>query len=240
MRKLKFLILSLPLATAMFPYSAAHGALRVNNSSVVKNQMQNMALMHEMASVAQMQTAPQPARTVTDANGNTTTISNAQMDACNAIYPGGTFDWTKPTMGMRAGGAATCASYVELRAYNGGGTSYNVLATGYLASGDAVRCNIDSFPDITVIGRDFTYPADNPPTIEDVEKVMAAENKANAGFKILATAVVGGIGLSPGKLLFALSVDEDGAPAARPGIVPARAVGIYINFFQSVDLRKSI
>lgn len=194
MRKLKFLILSLPLATAMFPYSTAHAALRVNNSSVVKNQMQNMALMHEMASVAQMQTAPQPARTVTDANGNTTTISNAQMDACNAIYPGGTFDWTKPTMGMRAGGAATCASYVELRAYNGGGTSYNVLATGYLASGDAVRCNIDSFPDITVIGRDFTYPADNPPTIEDVEKVMVAENKANAGFKILATAVVGGIG----------------------------------------------
>ena len=194
MRKLKFLILSLPLATAMFPYSTAHAALRVNNSSVVKNQMQNMALMHEMASVAQMQTAPQSARTVTDANGNTATISNAQMDACNAIYPGGTFDWTKPTMGMRAGGAATCASYVELRAYNGGGTSYNVLATGYLASGDAVRCNIDSFPDITVIGRDFTYPADNPPTIEDVEKVMAAENKANAGFKILATAVVGGIG----------------------------------------------
>ncbi|MFQ6759984.1 MAG: hypothetical protein ACLRFM_01090 [Alphaproteobacteria bacterium] len=194
MRKLKFLILSLPLATTMFPYSVAHGALRINNSSVTAAKIQNMAAAREMAAAAYTQNAPQPARTVTDANGNTTTISDAQLDACNAIYPGGTFDWTRPTMGMHAGDAATCSSYVELRAYNGGGTTYNVLATGYLASGDAVRCNIDSFPDITVVGRDFTYPADNPPTMEDVERVMAAENKANAGFKILATAVVGGLG----------------------------------------------
>ena len=194
MRKLKFLILSLPLATTMFPYSVAHGALRINNSSVTAAKIQNMAAAREMAAAAYTQNAPQPARTVTDANGNTTTISDAQLDACNAIYPGGTFDWTKPTMGMRAGNATTCSSYVELRAYNGGGTSYNVLATGYLASGDAVRCNIDSFPDITVVGRDFTYPADAAPTMEDVEHVMAAENKANAGFKILATAVVGGLG----------------------------------------------
>lgn len=194
MRKLKFLILSLPLATTMFPYSVAHGALRINNSSVTAAKIQNMAAAREMAAAAYTQNAPQPARTVTDANGNTTTISDTQMDACNAIYPGGTFDWTRPTMGMHAGNAATCSSYVELRAYNGGGTSYNVLATGYLASGDAVRCNIDSFPDITVVGRDFTYPADAAPTMEDVERVMAAENKANAGFKILATAVVGGLG----------------------------------------------
>ena len=178
----------------MFPYSVAHGALRINNSSVTAAKIQNMAAAREMAAAAYTQNAPQPARTVTDANGNTTTISDAQMDACNAIYPGGTFDWTRPTMGMHAGDAATCSSYVELRAYNGGGTTYNVLATGYLASGDAVRCNIDSFPDVTVVGRDFTYPADNPPTMEDVERVMATENKANAGFKILATAVVGGLG----------------------------------------------
>ena len=37
-------------------------------------------------------------------------------------------------------------------------------------------------------------PAENPPTIADVESVMAQEQKSNAGFKILGAALVGGIG----------------------------------------------
>lgn len=191
--RLNFLIVSLPAAIALFPYSATYAALRVNNSSLVQGQIQSANAMREMALAAQV-SAPQPARTITDANGNTTTISDTQMDSCNAVYPGGVFDWVSPTIGMRAGAGATCASLVEMRSYNAGGTAYTVLASGYLASGDAVRCNIDNFANISVAGREFTYPADNPPTIEDVEKVMAAENKSNAGFKILAAAVVGGLG----------------------------------------------
>lgn len=190
--RLKFLILSMPAAVMLLPYSAVHAALRVNNSSITQAQIQAANAMREMAAATQIN-APQVAHTITDANGNTTTISSEQMDACNAIYPGGTFDWTKPTTGMKSGSGATCSALVELRSYNGG-TSYTVLATGYVAAGDAVKCNIDEFPNITATGRDFTYPADEPPTVEDVEKVMAQENKSNAGFKILAAAVVGGLG----------------------------------------------
>ncbi|MBQ9540619.1 MAG: hypothetical protein IJU89_04315 [Alphaproteobacteria bacterium] len=190
---LKFLILSLPAAATMFPYSVAYGALRINNSSVIQSQIQNSVAAHEMAAAAQIQT-PQPARVIANANGTTTTVSANQMDACNAIYPGGTFDWLRPTMGIQSGASPKCSAYVEMRAYDTAGTGYKVLATGYLASGDAVKCNIDNFPDITVVGRDFTYPADAAPTVEDVERVMVAENKTNAGFKILAAAVVGGLG----------------------------------------------
>lgn len=190
---LKFLILSLPAAATMFPYSVAYGALRINNSSVIQSQIQNSVAAHEMAAAAQIQT-PQPARVIANANGTTTTASANQMDACNAIYPGGTFDWLRPTMGMQSGASPKCSAYVEMRAYDTAGTGYKVLATGYLASGDVVKCNIDNFPDITVVGRDFTYPADAAPTVEDVERVMVAENKTNAGFKILAATVVGGLG----------------------------------------------
>lgn len=190
--RLKFLILSMPAAVVLSPYSATHAALRINNSSITQAQIQATNAMREMAAATQIN-APQVAHTITDANGNTTTISSEQMDACNAIYPGGTFDWTKPTTGMKSGSDATCSALVELRSYNGG-TSYTVLATGYVAAGDAVKCNIDEFPNITATGREFTYPADEPPTVEDVEKVMAQENKSNAGFKILAAAVVGGLG----------------------------------------------
>ncbi|MBP9999672.1 MAG: hypothetical protein KBT14_03215 [Proteobacteria bacterium] len=190
--RLKFLILSMPAAVVLLPYSATHAALRVNNSSITQAQIQAANAMREMAAATQIN-APQAAHTITDANGNTTTISSEQMDACNAIYPGGTFDWTKPTTGMKSGSGATCSALIELRSYNGG-ASYTVLATGYVAAGDAMKCNIDEFPNITATGRDFTYPADEPPTVEDVEKVMAQENKSNAGFKILAAAVVGGLG----------------------------------------------
>ncbi len=185
--------MSLPAAATMFPYSVAYGALRINNSSVIQSQIQNSVAAHEMAAAAQIQT-PQPARVIANANGTTTTASANQMDACNAIYPGGTFDWLRPTMGMQSGASPKCSAYVEMRAYDTAGTGYKVLATGYLASGDAVKCNIDNFPDITVVGRDFTYPADAAPTVEDVERVMVAENKTNAGFKILAATVVGGLG----------------------------------------------
>lgn len=190
--RLKFLILSMPAAVMLLPYSVVHAALRVNNSSITQAQIQATNAMREMAAATQIN-APQAAHTITDANGNTTTISSEQMDACNAIYPGGTFDWTKPTTGMKSGSGATCSALIELRSYNGG-ASYTVLATGYVAAGDAMKCNIDEFPNITATGRDFTYPADEPPTVEDVEKVMAQENKSNAGFKILAAAVVGGLG----------------------------------------------
>ena len=189
--KLSFLILSLPAVAALFPYSAANAALRISNSSLVKEQAQiNASRAAEM-----MPMEPQPARVFTNDNGETISVSNEDMDACNEIYPNGQFDWLKPTTGSRRGGPATCVAFIELRAYkNSAGTEYTTLATAYLAAGDSMRCNIDDFHDVTLQGRDYTYPADAEPTIQDVEKVMAEENKSNAGFKILAATLVGGIG----------------------------------------------
>lgn len=188
-QKLGFLILSLPAATVLFPYSVANAALRVSNSSLMQNQIQVSAM------AAQMQMEPQPARVVTNSNGEVLNVSPTTMDACSSIYPSGKFDWAVPTTGLKRGGDATCVSYVELRSYKNGSTSnYTVLATAYLAAGDSMKCNIDDFSDVTPKGREFEYPADAAPTIADVEKVMAKENKSNAGFKILAAAVVGGLG----------------------------------------------
>ncbi len=191
--KLNLLILSLPAVAVLFPYSMANAALRINNSSMVREQAQLNAARSAEAMYANM--GPQPARVVTNDNGETVTVSNENMNTYTSIYPNGQFDWVVPTTGRNRGGPATCAALIELRAYqNSAGTAYTTLATAYLAAGDSMKCNIDDFHDITPQGREFEYPADNAPTIEDVEKVMAQENKSGAGFKILAAAVVGGLG----------------------------------------------
>ena len=187
--KLNYLILSLPALATVFPWTPAVAALRINNSSLMQSQS---AAAASAARSAMQAYEPQPARVITNDNGDVQTISTADMDACSAIYPNGAFDWVKPTTGLKCGGPATCAALVELRSYKN--TDYNVLATAYLAAGDSIKCNVDNFHDFTPAGREFTYPADTAPTVEDVEKVMAQEQKSNAGMKILAAAVVGGIG----------------------------------------------
>ena len=187
--KLNYLILSLPALATVFHGSPAVAALRINNSSLMQSQS---AAAASAARSAMQAYEPQPARVITNDNGDVQTISASDMDACSAIYPNGVFDWIKPTTGSKRGGPATCAALVELRSYKN--TDYNVLASAYLAAGDSIKCNVDNFHDFTPNGKSFTYPADAAPTVEDVEKVMAQEQKANAGIKILAAAVVGGIG----------------------------------------------
>ncbi len=176
----------------MFPFSGAHAALRVTNSATVQNQIQANAMRNAMMQSA---TQSQVARTVTNANGETISVSNEEFDRCASIYPGGVFDWATPTAGTKSGGGATCVALVEMRSYkNPNSPTYTVLANDYVAAGDSVKCNIDYFRNLTLAGREFVYPADNPPTIADVESVMAQEQKSNAGFKILGAALVGGIG----------------------------------------------
>lgn len=219
MSKLHFLILSMPAVALMFPYSNSHAAMRVNNSSALKGQVQMDIARNAPAPVM----APQPARTITNENGTTTTISNEQMDACKMVYPNGQFDWVRPTVGMKTGASATCAALVELRSYqNSSGTTYTVLASDYLAAGDAIKCNVDSFNNLTMAGRDFTYPADEPPTIDDVAAVMAQEQKANAGFKILGAALVGGIG---GNLLGKGDIGNDSPLGTSKDKLKSTAIG---------------
>lgn len=124
-------------------------------------------------------------------------VEDTKMDSCKMIYPNGTFEWTRPTIGMGAGGAQTCTSVVELRvlgqAEDGGDL---VVARANLAAGDSFNCNIDSFPDATLLpeAEKVSFPADTQPTIEDVKRVMDEEQKQNAVVKIIGGALLGGLG----------------------------------------------
>ena len=124
-------------------------------------------------------------------------VEDTKMDSCKMIYPNGTFEWTRPTIGVGAGGAQTCTSVVELRvlgqAEDGGDL---VVARANLAAGDSFDCNIDNFPEATWLPEveNVSFPADTQPTIEDVKRVMDEEQKQNAVVKIIGGALLGGLG----------------------------------------------
>ena len=121
-----------------------------------------------------------------------------RLARCAMIYPNGEFAWDAPTVGAGVGGADTCVAVVELRGYQAGpnGTDL-VLARANLAAGDSIKCNISSFPESTMIAsavESFTFPADNAPTMDDVIAQMNQEQKKNAGLKIAAGVIIGGLG----------------------------------------------
>jgi len=119
-------------------------------------------------------------------NSSTTTV--AQLENCAMIYPNGVFRWEVPQSGVRRNQTNQCVAVVSLIDANSGA----VLATTTLAAGDAMKCNIDSFPEsgMNPVLSDTMLPADEAPTMEDVEKVLNQEQKQNAGIKIAAGAVV--------------------------------------------------
>ena len=123
-------------------------------------------------------------------------VSIATLDSCAMVYPNGEFAWDSPTVGNGAGGASTCVAVVELRGYQMGlNGSDVVLARANLAAGDAVKCNISDFPEFsyTADAAQVTFPADNEPTRADVVQVLNAEQKQNAGLRIAAGTVIGGL-----------------------------------------------
>lgn len=123
-------------------------------------------------------------------------VTMSQLDSCKMIYPNGTFEWARPTIGMGAGGAPTCTSVVELRVIgqglNGGDL---VVARANLAAGDSFECNISNFPEMTLMTEagNVEFPADKQPTVEDVKKIMDEEQKQNAALKIIGGVVLGGL-----------------------------------------------
>ncbi len=123
-------------------------------------------------------------------------VSIETLDSCAMVYPNGEFAWDTPTVGNGAGGASTCVAVVELRGYQMGlDGSDAVLARANLAAGDAVKCNISDFPEFsyTTDAAQVTFPADNEPTRADVIQVLNAEQKQNAGLRIAAGTVIGGL-----------------------------------------------
>jgi len=123
-------------------------------------------------------------------------VNMSSLDYCSRIYPDGEFAWDTPTAGVGRGGAQTCVAVVELKMVSANGEGNNVvLARVKVAADDAIRCNIDDFPEYShVANMEVTLPADHEPTMEEVVRQMNKEQKQNAGLKIAAGALIGGIG----------------------------------------------
>ena len=125
--------------------------------------------------------------------GTAEDVTISDLDACSMIYPNGVFRWEIPESGIRRNQTYQCVSVVELR----NATTNEVLATTTVAAGDSFKCNADSFPE-SGLSFNLKYgkvevPADAAPTMEDVESVMNEEQKQNAGLKIAAAAIIGGV-----------------------------------------------
>ena len=132
---------------------------------------------------------PELARSIMD--NTSTMVSAVDLDNCSMIYPNGVFKWGVPESGIRKTPAQQCIAVVELR----DATSNDVLATTTLAAGDSLKCNIDSFPEAgwqNALGK-VELPADEAPTMADAEAALNQEQKQNAGIKIAAAALVGGL-----------------------------------------------
>jgi len=128
-------------------------------------------------------------------NNTSASVTMDTLNACSMIYPNGKFEWAKPQSGIKAGSGNQCVSVVELRTLDKNTGAEVVLATTTLSAGDSMNCNIEEFPKSGYFETLSSYelPADREPTIEEVEKVMNAEQKQNAGFKIAAGAIIGGL-----------------------------------------------
>ncbi len=131
------------------------------------------------------------------ARGDTNARASMEnLESCANIYPNGEFAWDTPTVGMGAGGAGTCVAVVEIRGYQMGPNGSDlVLARANLASGDAAKCNISEFPEAsyTTDAMNVVFPADNEPTMDDVIRIMNDEQKKDAGIKIVAGTIIGGL-----------------------------------------------
>ncbi len=124
-------------------------------------------------------------------------VTIPRLESCANIYPNGEFAWDTPTAGRGTGGAQTCVAVVEMRGYQmGPGGTDLVLARANVAAGDAVKCNISDFPEsgYTNDVANVIFPADTEPTTDDVIRVLNAEQKKGAGYKIAATTIVGALG----------------------------------------------
>ena len=127
-------------------------------------------------------------------DGTAENVTVSDLEACSMIYPNGVFKWEIPESGVRRNQTPQCVAVVELRDVN---NQNAVLATTTVAAGDTFKCNIDSFPEsglsFNVKYGKVELPADAAPTMDDVIAVMNEEQKQNAGLKIAAGAIIGGL-----------------------------------------------
>lgn len=124
-------------------------------------------------------------------NNTANSVTVSDLEQCSMIDIRGVFKWGVPQSGMRQTLQPQCIAVVDLVDYN----TNKVLATTTVAAGDAIKCNIDEFPESGYLPAlaEVILPADNPPTEKDVEKALNKEQKQNSGFKIAAAAIIGGL-----------------------------------------------
>lgn len=122
-------------------------------------------------------------------NKSETTVSD--LESCSMIYPTGLFKWEVPQSGITASLKPQCVAVIEL--YDA--TTQKVLATTTLAAGDTMKCNIEMFPKDGWEQElnNVQLPLDTEPTMKDVEQELNKEQKENAGLKIAAAAIIGGL-----------------------------------------------
>lgn len=118
-------------------------------------------------------------------------VNTDVLENCSMIYPNGLFRWGVPEAGIRKNPTNQCIALIELRDAN----TNTVLAQTTLAAGDAMKCNIDMFPESGWMNElaNVELPADAAPTMAQVEAVMNQEQKQNAGLKIAAAALISGV-----------------------------------------------
>ena len=183
-----------------FAGNSAIAAVRIGNATRNSYYEQQLAEQQRAAQIASKNDIARMSGTnVAETASNTDVAVNndAQMAACSAIYPNGEFTIARPTAGIGTGGGRTCVAVVELRGYQMGKNGEDaVLARANVAAGSTIPCNISSFPSssYTLDAGNVVFPADNEPTVEDVKRVLNQEQKQNAGLKIAAAALVGGLG----------------------------------------------
>ena len=190
----------LPVLYALCSINSAMSAVRIGNDSrSYANDYKQIADMQAAAATVQYDTSALPVNVPnTDLansilNGTSENVTRADLDACSMVYPTGSFAWDKPNAGNTRSIDPKCVAVVEMGLLNG--TEVIVVASAKIAAGDSIECNISKFPTsgYTASAGQVVFPADNEPTIEDVKRVMDAEQKKNAGLKIAAGILVGGL-----------------------------------------------
>jgi hypothetical protein len=125
------------------------------------------------------------------AGNQSAVVTIAHLNACASIFPNGSFAWDSADVGTSSG--VGCVAEVELRLDDG--PNGIILARARVPAGGTINCNISAFPpaSYTADAGKFTFPADREPTMDEVKKVMNAEQKQGAGLKIAAAALLGGL-----------------------------------------------
>ena len=207
----------------------AHSAVRIGNATRNNFYEQQMVEQQRIASMQQQEMAS--VNDIARMSGSDGVVSGTgageehQLEMCSQIYPNGEFTLARPTAGLGAGGAKTCVAVVELRGYQMGQNGTDVvLARANVAAGTTINCNISDFPEAsyTLDAQNVIFPADAEPTTEDVKKVMNQEQKQNAGLKIAAAALIGGIG---GNISGKNDVGKDGLFGASKSKITNTVVG---------------